>query len=103
MSDDNNFTLGDILWEYADYTPPEPTPSVPLPPEEPPISAPPAEPLPPSVATPPPAPAPAPRTQPKPAPQTESDPSKNLKRPRPHLNNRMLPPSRKLPHSRPPR
>ena len=26
MSDDNNFTLGDILWEYADYTPPEPDP-----------------------------------------------------------------------------
>ena len=23
MSDDNNFSLGDILWEYADYTPPE--------------------------------------------------------------------------------
>ncbi|MCF0123305.1 MAG: hypothetical protein HUJ67_04240 [Ruminiclostridium sp.] len=81
MSDDNNFTLGDILWEYADYTPPEPTPSVPLPPEEPPISAPPAEPLPPSVATPPPAPAPAPRTQPKPAPQTEADPYLPANRP----------------------
>lgn len=23
MSDDNKFSLGDILWEYADYTPPE--------------------------------------------------------------------------------
>ena len=34
MSDDNNFSLGDILWEYADYTPPEPdpVPAVPLPP-----------------------------------------------------------------------
>lgn len=28
MSDDNNFSLGDILWEYADYTPPE-TPAAP--------------------------------------------------------------------------
>lgn len=37
MSEDNNFTLGDILWEYADYVPPVPTqlPSVPLPPEMP--------------------------------------------------------------------
>lgn len=37
MSDDNHFSLGDILWEYADYTPPEPepAPAVPLPPEEP--------------------------------------------------------------------
>ena len=23
MADDNNFSLGDILWEYADYTPEE--------------------------------------------------------------------------------
>ena len=23
MADDNHFSLGDILWEYADYTPPE--------------------------------------------------------------------------------
>ena len=23
MSDDNKFSLGDILWEYADYTPPK--------------------------------------------------------------------------------
>ena len=33
MSDDNKFSLGDILWEYADYTPPErpasPPPTVP--------------------------------------------------------------------------
>ena len=39
MSDDrqdqNNVSLGDILWEYADYTPPDlPAPAaVPLPPE----------------------------------------------------------------------
>ena len=34
MSDDNKFSLGDILWEYADYTPPEleTTPWVPPPP-----------------------------------------------------------------------
>ena len=32
MADDNHFSLGDILWEYADYTPPETPagPSVPL-------------------------------------------------------------------------
>lgn len=37
MADDNNFSLGDILWEYADFTPPEipARPSVPLPPVEP--------------------------------------------------------------------
>lgn len=23
MSDDNKFSIGDILWEYADYTPPK--------------------------------------------------------------------------------
>ena len=34
MADDNNFSIGDILWEYADYTPPEetaPPPSAPAP------------------------------------------------------------------------
>lgn len=37
MADDKNFSLGDILWEYADFTPPEipARPSVPLPPVEP--------------------------------------------------------------------
>ena len=25
MADDNNVSIGDILWEYADYTPPEET------------------------------------------------------------------------------
>lgn len=37
MADDNKFSLGDILWEYADFTPPEipARPSVPLPPVEP--------------------------------------------------------------------
>ena len=34
MADDNNFSLGDILWEYADYTPEddgEALPSAPAP------------------------------------------------------------------------
>lgn len=61
MSDDNNFTLGDILWEYADYTPPEPTPrpSAPKP-----AAAQPLIPSPQPAAQPKPAQAPA---QPKPA------------------------------------
>ena len=44
MADDNHFSLGDILWEYADYTPPETPagPSVPLPPEAPQAPKPPA-------------------------------------------------------------
>lgn len=65
MSDDNNFTLGDILWEYADYTPPEPTPrpSAPKP-----AAAQPLIPSPQPAAQPKPAPAPAqPAAQPKPA------------------------------------
>ena len=41
---DDKFSLGDILWEYADYTPPAATPAkpaAPLPPETPqqPLSA----------------------------------------------------------------
>ena len=35
---DDKFSLGDILWEYADYTPPAATPAkpaAPLPPETP--------------------------------------------------------------------
>lgn len=58
MSDDNNFSLGDILWEYADYTPPEleTTTWVPLPPETPlPPEAPPAAPVQPVMPAPQPA------------------------------------------------
>lgn len=63
MSDDNNFSLGDILWEYADYTPPEleTTPWVPLPPETPQSpETPPAAPVQPVMPAPQPAAAPAP-------------------------------------------
>ena len=61
MSDDNNFSLGDILWEYADYTPPEleTTAWVPLPPDTP--EAPPAPAVQPGMPSPQPAsPPPAP-------------------------------------------
>lgn len=55
MSDDNKFSLGDILWEYADYTPPEleTTPWVPLPPDTP--EAPPAPAVQPGMPSPQPA------------------------------------------------
>ena len=74
MSDDNNFTLGDILWEYADYTPPEPTPTppVPLPSEGPQTPAPPAAPVQPTIAAPQPVTPPA--GQPGPDPQPKSEP-----------------------------
>ena len=55
MSDDNKFSLGDILWEYADYTPPEleTTAWVPLPPDTP--EAPPAPAVQPGMPSPQPA------------------------------------------------
>lgn len=75
MSDDNNFSLGDILWEYADYTPPEPTPapSVPLPPEEPQKPAPPAAPVQPTIAAPQPVTPPASPPGSTPPPQPKAD------------------------------
>ena len=56
MADDNNFSLGDILWEYADYTPDdegEALPSAPAPVQ--PLLSSPAPAVPPADGTPPPA------------------------------------------------
>lgn len=56
MADDNNFSLGDILWEYADYTPDdegETLPSAPAPVQ--PLLSSPAPAVPPADGTPPPA------------------------------------------------
>ena len=77
MSDDNNFSLGDILWEYADYTPPEPdpVPAVPLPPvppQAPDKPAPPAAPVRETIPAPQPA-APKPAA-PRPAPAKPAPP-----------------------------
>lgn len=61
MADDNNFSLGDILWEYADYTPEddgEALPSAPAPVQ--PLLSSPAPAVPPAEGTPPPAPDAAP-------------------------------------------
>ncbi len=76
MSDDNNFSIGDILWEYADYTPPEleTTAWVPLPPDEP--EAPPTPTVQPGMpapqpASPPTAPAPEGGKRLAPQPQAE--------------------------------
>ncbi len=79
MADDNHFSLGDILWEYADYTPPETPagPSVPLPPEAPQAPKPPAAaPAKPGITSPQPvSPAPAAPPAPKPAaPRPASQP-----------------------------
>ncbi|MBR5534779.1 MAG: hypothetical protein IKU62_08035 [Ruminiclostridium sp.] len=75
MSDDNNFSIGDILWEYADYTPPEleTTAWVPLPPDTP--EAPPAPTVQPGMPSPQPvSPPPAQPVEGKPvAPQPQAD------------------------------
>ena len=64
---DDKFSLGDILWEYADYTPPAATPAkpaAPLPPETP--QQPTVPPVSPGITSPQPV---APLGSPKPAPQ----------------------------------
>ena len=74
MSDDK-FSLGDILWEYADYTPPEleTTAWVPLPPDTP--EAPPAPVVQPGMPSPQPVspPSAAPEGGKRLAPQTQGD------------------------------
>ena len=64
---DDKFSLGDILWEYADYTPPAATPAkpaAPLPPETP--QQPTVPPVSPGITSPQPV---APAGSPKPAPK----------------------------------
>ena len=64
---DDKFSLGDILWEYADYTPPAATPAkpaAPLPPETP--QQPTVPPVSPGITSPQPV---APVGSPKPAPK----------------------------------
>lgn len=77
MSDDNHFSLGDILWEYADYTPPEPepAPAVPLPPEEPKQTAPAKEASPAQQAAPVQQAIPSPQPSTSPTPPTTGQPA----------------------------
>lgn len=108
MSDDNKFSLGDILWEYADYTPPKtgkakrpaaaplapksatgqpgitsPQPQQAAPPAQPPQQPPQPKPTPPPTAQPQQQPAPQPpKPEPKPAqPQPQAAPPQQPQQP----------------------
>lgn len=84
MSDDNKFSLGDILWEYADYTPPKAgkakrPAAPPLAPKgatgQPGITSPqPQQAAPPAQQQPKPTPPPTAQPQPQPAPQPQQPP-----------------------------
>ncbi|MFQ7140035.1 hypothetical protein [Evtepia sp.] len=91
---DDKFSLGDILWEYADYTPPAATPAkpaAPLPPETP--QQPTVPPVSPGITSPQPV---APAGSPKPAPKAPG----GAAAPRPAQQ--PLPPNPPLPANQPP-